>query len=252
MRTDRMGKIHVLKTCPLCILDEMEERMESANLILNQIAIGPMMNFVYLIGCPETHEAAVVDPAWDASKILKIAQPNLKIRHILLTHGHPDHSNATELLLQATDAQVYLHSDEVDYMKEVAQNFGMSLDFMTRRSSNIHTVSDGDTILVGKIRVQCLHTPGHTPGSLCFLVEGNLISGDTLFVDACGRVDMPGGDPEKMWSSLNRKLRALDDNIILLPGHDYGGSPKSTIGEQKRNNPYMQYESLARFIRDMG
>jgi glyoxylase-like metal-dependent hydrolase (beta-lactamase superfamily II) len=79
-----------------------------------------------------------------------------------------------------------------------------------------------------------------------------LLSGDTLFVDACGRVDMPGGDPEKMWWSLNRKLRALDDNTILLPGHDYGGSPKSTIGEQKKSNPYMRYESPAQFLRDMG
>jgi len=230
----------------------MEERMESAGMI-TQIAIGPMMNFVYLLGCPETRDAAIVDPAWDVSEILRIAQnSNFKIRHILLTHGHPDHSNALEQLLRATDAQVYLHTEEVAYMKEVARSFGMSLDFMDQRSGNFQTVSDGTTILVGKIPVQCLHTPGHTPGSLCFLVEGNLLSGDTLFVDACGRVDMPGGDPEKMWWSLNRKLRALDDNTILLPGHDYGGSPKSTIGEQKRSNPYMQYESLAQFLRDMG
>jgi hydroxyacylglutathione hydrolase len=231
----------------------MEERMESVGIILNQIAIGPMMNFVYLIGCPETREAAVVDPAWSAPEILKIAQESkLKIRHILMTHGHPDHINALEPLLQATDARVYLHPDEVDYMKKVARSFGMSLDFMTQRAGNFQTVSDGDTIMVGKFPVQCLHTPGHTPGSLCFLIEGRLISGDTLFVDACGRVDMPGGDPEKMWWSLNHKLRALDDSTILLPGHDYGGSPKSTLGEQKRSNRYMQYESLDQFIRDMG
>jgi glyoxylase-like metal-dependent hydrolase (beta-lactamase superfamily II) len=102
----------------------MEEHMESAA-IITQIAVGPMMNFAYLLGCPETRDAAIVDPGWDASEMLKIAQNSkLKIRHILLTHGHPDHSNALEQLLQATDARVYLHSEEVAYMREVAQSYG--------------------------------------------------------------------------------------------------------------------------------
>jgi glyoxylase-like metal-dependent hydrolase (beta-lactamase superfamily II) len=174
------------------------------------------------------------------------------IRHILLTHAHPDHINGLEQMLQATSGLVYLHSDEINYMREVAHSFGMSVDFITRQSSSLMAVSDGDKILVGEIPVQCLHTPGHTPGSQCFLAENSLFSGDTLFVDACGRVDIPGGDPEKMWWSLNRKLRALEDNIILYPGHDYGGSPTSTIGEQKKSNPYMRYESAEEFIRDMG
>lgn len=226
--------------------------MESPKMILNQAEIGPMMNFVYLVGCAESREAAVVDPAWDVPVILKMAEDSdLKIRHILITHGHPDHINGLEALLQATDARVYIHSEEVDYMQEVARSFGMSADFMNRRSSNFQTVSDGDRILVGKLSVQFLHTPGHSPGSQCFLVEDSLISGDTLFVDACGRVDMPGGDPEKMWWSLNHRLRALDDRTIIYPGHNYGDRPTSTIKEQKQTNSYMRYDSIQQFLHDM-
>lgn len=227
--------------------------MESRRMVVKQAAIGPMMNYVYLIGCAESREAAVVDPAWDVRQILEISRDSeLAIKHILLTHGHPDHINALEPLLEDTDARVYIHVDEVDYMREVAQSFGMSTEFMNRRANNIQTVSDGEEIAVGKLPIRCLHTPGHTPGSQCFLVENCLFSGDTLFVDACGRVDMPGGDPKKMWWSLNHILRALDDSTIIYPGHDYGGSPTSTIGEQKQTNPYMNYDSVQQFMRDMG
>lgn len=227
--------------------------MESRKMLVKQAVIGPMMNFVYLIGCKETREAAVVDPAWDAESILEIArEADCVIRHILVTHGHPDHTNALESVLSATDAKVYLHRDEVDYMRAVARSFGMSTDFMDRKATNIRTVTDGETISVGKLAVKCLHTPGHSPGSLCFLAENCLFSGDTLFVDACGRVDMPGGDPPQMWWSLNHTLRSLHDDIVVYPGHDYGGSPTSTIGEQKRRNPYMNYDSLQQFVRDMG
>jgi hydroxyacylglutathione hydrolase len=227
--------------------------MESRRMLVQQAIIGPMMNFVYLIGCVESREAAVVDPAWDAGEILNLARgADLSIRHILVTHGHPDHTNALESLLDATNARVYIHSDEVDYMREVARSFGMSTDFLTSRAGNIQTVSDGEKIQMGKLTVQCLHTPGHSPGSQCFLIENSLFSGDTLFVDACGRVDMPGGDPRKMWWSLNHTLRALEDTTVVYPGHDYGGSPTSTIGEQKQANPYMRYDSVQQFIQDMG
>jgi hydroxyacylglutathione hydrolase len=230
----------------------MEGTMESGKMILKQVVVGPMMNFVYLIGCAETGDAAVVDPAWDVPAILKLAiDSNLRIKHILVTHGHPDHVNGLESLLQATDAKVYIHPDEIEYMKEVAREFGMSTDFVARRSGNFKKVSDGDKILVGKLSIECLHTPGHSPGSQCFLVEGCLISGDTLFVDACGRVDMPGGEPEKMFWSLNHRLRSLDDSIVLYPGHDYGGSPTSTIADQKKTNIYMNFSSVQQFLRAM-
>jgi len=219
---------------------------------MKQAEIGPMANFVYLLGCPETREAAVVDPAWDVPAILRMArESDLRITRILATHGHPDHINGLEELLEATDATVYMHADEVSYMKEVAALFQIRIGFLSTRSANFRPVADGDELRIGNLAVRFIHTPGHTPGSQCFLVENSLVSGDTLFINACGRVDLPGGDPEKMWWSLNRKLAVLDDNTILLPGHHYSDRSISTIGEQKQSNPYMQYTSLSQFLQDM-
>jgi hydroxyacylglutathione hydrolase len=227
--------------------------MNSTRMILKQIKIGPMINFVYLIGCPETKETAVVDPAWDTPAILKLAEDSgLKIRHILMTHAHPDHMNGLEQMLKDTDAAIYLHRDEVEYMKDCGRATGIPTDFMQHRWSNFRIVEDGDTARIGTLSIQFLHTPGHTPGSQCFLVEGCLFTGDTLFVDACGRIDMPGGDAEKMWHSLNRKLRALEDSTAIYPGHYYGNRKTSTIGEQKETNPYMNFTSVDHFKSAMG
>jgi len=234
------------------VISDGDTLMNSPRLILKQTELGPMMNFIYLVGCAETREAAVIDPAWDVPAILRLAEESdLKINRILITHGHPDHINGLEELLEPTDARVYMHADEINYTKEVAARFRVPVDFMNRRSSNFQPISDGEEIMVGRLPVQFLHTPGHTPGSQCFLVEKNLVSGDTLFINACGRVDLPGGDPEKMWWSLNRRLAVLDDDTILYPGHNYAERPTSTLGDEKRNNPYLQYTSVSQFLRDM-
>lgn len=228
-------------------------KVTSTGLILKQIEMGPMMNYVYIIGCAETREGAVVDPAWDVPAILRTAgELGLRLRHVLVTHAHPDHVNGLEELLEATDAKVYLNEAEPGYLSEMGKFFQMSVEFLKRRSGNIQLVSDNEEVQVGKVLARCLHTPGHTPGSQCFLIGKTLFSGDTLFVDACGRIDLPGGDAEKMWWSLNRKLRALEDDIILYPGHNYGGQPTSTLGEQKRSNPYMRFDSPDEFVRAMG
>lgn len=226
--------------------------MGAEHMILKQVEIGPMMNFVYILGCAASGQGAVIDPAWDIAAILRIAaEANLSIRQILLTHGHPDHVNGLDALLQATDAPIILHADEVKYMEKTAKDFGISTDFLHHYAKNIRPVTHGECIGLGSLSIQCLHTPGHTPGSQCFLVEGCLFSGDTLFVDACGRVDIPGGNPRQMWRSLNQTLKELPDTTILYPGHDYGGSPTAILGEQKKHNPYMNYASAEDFVRDM-
>ncbi|MEJ2111317.1 MAG: MBL fold metallo-hydrolase [Acidobacteriota bacterium] len=227
--------------------------MNSSRMVLIQEIIGPMMNFIYLIGCSETKEAAVVDPAWDIPAILKMAEKSeLQIKHIWMTHAHPDHMNGLEQMLKDTNAMIYLNREEVAYMQECGNATGIPTDFMLNRSDNFKIVEDGETAAMGNLSVQFIHTPGHTPGSQCFLIEGNLFTGDTLFVDACGRVDMPGGDAEKMWHSLNRKLPSLEDSIVIYPGHHYGNRRTSTIGEQKESNPYMSFTSAEEFKRAMG
>jgi len=227
--------------------------MIASALIFKRLELGPMENFVYIIGCAETREAGVVDPAWDVPAILECCRSlDLRLRHVLITHAHPDHVNGLEALLETTGTMVWLHTAEVRFIREMAERFQIPIGFMDTYSARIRAVSDEEEIRVGELPVRCLHTPGHSPGSLCFLVEKHLLSGDTLFVDACGRVDLPGGDPEKLWWSLNRKLRALEDDIYVHPGHNYGSRPTSTLGEQKRSNPYMQCASADQFLRALG
>ena len=222
-------------------------------LVLKQMEIGSMMNFVYLVGCAKTRQAAVVDPAWDIPLIRDTAQEmGLEIRHVFLTHGHPDHINGLPGLVEATHARVHLHSLEAAYMRQMAAQFGVPEVFVDLVTGNYEAVSDGEEIMLGELPVRVLHTPGHTPGSVCYLAWDSLFSGDTLFINACGRVDLPGSDPAAMWFSLNRRLAALDDGTVIYPGHNYGGRRSSTIGEQRRSNPYMQYESEQEFVRDMG
>lgn len=219
---------------------------------LRQAQIGPMANFVYLIGDPATRTAAVVDPAWDVDQIIELAAADgYRIERILITHYHPDHLGGelfghkiqgTAELLNRVKAKVHLHKHEAAGAKQVA---GLS-------DSDIEKMDSGDTIKLGELEIKFIHTPGHTPGSQCFLVEGNLVSGDTLFVNSCGRVDLPGSDPEQMYYSLNHTLRNLDDATMVYPGHAYSPEASTTIGAQKRTNQYMRFASVDEFLRAMG
>ena len=209
--------------------------MNEPKLFLHQMELGPMQNFIYLIGCERTKEAAVVDPAWDVPTILKVAKDHdFKIKTILLTHTHYDHINGVEDLLKTTDARVYVHK------KEAA-----ALTY----SASVKKIESGDGVKIGDLTVTFIHTPGHTPGSQCFYVNDQLIAGDTLFVKGCGRCDLPGGNPEEMYSSLSNKLKKMEDHTRLYPGHNYGDVPVSTLGEEKTQNPYLLCQSVEQFLR---
>jgi len=212
-------------------------------LIIEQLEIGPMANFTYIIGSRSTREVAIVDPAWDIDKLLdRLAERDYKLTAALATHYHPDHigggmgghsiAGIAELLAK-DPVKIYVHRAEASGIKKVT---GISDNDMTK-------VTSGDKMKIGNIEIEFLHTPGHTPGSQCFRVMDNLVSGDTLFINGCGRVDLPGSNSEHMYHSL-QKLKSLPENTLLLPGHNYASTPKATIRETREHNPYLSVDNL--------
>ncbi len=214
---------------------------------------GQMVNFVYLVGDAERRECLVVDPAWDVDGILARAEAEgLRVTGVLATHYHPDHIGGDlfghrvqglAALKERLDVPVHVHRAEARGVR-----------VMTGLEATDLELHDGDdVVLAGEVPVRLLHTPGHTPGSQCFLVDGRfLVSGDTLFVQGCGRVDLPGGDPDEMYRTLTQRLATLPDDVVLLPGHHYASTPSSTMGEQRRTNAHLRIRSLDDWRRMMG
>lgn len=211
-----------------------------------------MANFVYLVGDDEQRTCMVVDPAWDIPAIVDfIDREEMRLAGALVTHYHPDHVggeifghniSGLEELLSIRPVVVHVNEIECEGVKHVT---GLSdSDFQKHRG--------GDIVAIGDVSVRLLHTPGHTPGSQCFLVDSVLVSGDTLFIGGCGRVDLPGGNPTQMYYSLTQILGKLPDDTVLFPGHDYAHKPTSTIGEEKRENQYLRMRTLDDWNRLMG
>lgn len=208
---------------------------ESAPFSIHALELGPMENFVYLIEDRASGRAAVVDPAWEVPQVLDLArQHGVRITDILLTHSHHDHINGIEDVLQAQDAQLHLLKDE-------AQFWGSYLDIPTLHHG-------GDRIALGDTEIEVLHTPGHTPGSACYRIADQLITGDTLFVFGCGRCDLRGGDPEQMFNTLKDMEQNLPDSTVILPGHNYAVKSTSTLKEQREGNPFMHFDDPGRFL----
>lgn len=197
---------------------------------------GQMVNFVYLIGDRSTREAVVVDPAYAVGDIVEIlGQDDMRLSGVLVTHHHPDHVGGSMMgygieglreLLERSEVPVHVNRAEVPWVSRVT---GVSDGLLVAHDS-------GDVVRVGEVPVEMVHTPGHTPGSQCFLVDGRLVAGDTLFLEGCGRTDLPGGDADAMYESLTQRLARVPDETELFPGHMYAPDPHASMGETRRAN----------------
>jgi glyoxylase-like metal-dependent hydrolase (beta-lactamase superfamily II) len=196
-----------------------------------------MVNFVYLVGDRVTGEAVAVDPAYGVRELVDLlAADGMRLTGVLATHYHPDHvggdlmgwriEGVAELLELGVEAKVHVQAEEAYGVQRVT---GASDSDLVRHAS-------GDVLRVGEVGITLIHTPGHTPGSQCFLVDGKLVSGDTLFLDGCGRTDLPGGDSEQLYESLTQRLAVVPDDTVLYPGHLYSPDPSAPLGEVRARN----------------
>jgi glyoxylase-like metal-dependent hydrolase (beta-lactamase superfamily II) len=202
-------------------------------MIVHQIPVGNMQNFTYILEDESTSEGIIIDPSWELDEIMRVVQKNnIKIKYIVNTHHHFDHTIGNDTIKKETGAPI--------------------LQYKTSTIKHDLEVSDGDKIKFGNSELLVIHTPGHSKDSMCLVGDGKIFSGDTLFVGTCGRVDLPGGDARELYHSLVNILRKMDDNLIMYPGHNYGSTPTSTLGTQKKMNFVMQPRTEAEFLEIMG
>ena len=205
-------------------------------MIIKKLAVGPIMANCFIVGCRQTHEAAVIDPGDEADRILlALAEAKLTVKQIINTHGHLDHVGANKRMKAATGAPILIHAQDAPMLKMLARSaaaWGMSAEDSPAPD---RLIEEGDVIEVGAIRFQVIHTPGHTLGGVALLADGCLFVGDTLFAGSVGRTDFPGGDFDVLKSSIQKKLLKLDDTVKVFTGH----GPETTIGEEKRHNPFV-------------
>jgi len=198
-----------------------------------------MAVFAYLVGCEKTKEALVIDPAGDEDRILQEAKKDgLQIRYIINTHFHVDHMLGNRRMQELTKAVIVIHEKEADALSNQSQ-YMLNMFGADQSPPAGKTVKEGDVITVGEVSLSVIHTPGHSPGSICLYGNGLVFTGDTLFVGGVGRTDLEGGSLQVLVSSIRDKLFKLPDSTVVLPGHNYGDAPKSTVGMEKVNNPYV-------------
>jgi glyoxylase-like metal-dependent hydrolase (beta-lactamase superfamily II) len=207
---------------------------------IEQIPVGSMAVFCYLVYDEETKEGILIDPAGNEEDLLELLRAkDIKLRYIVNTHGHADHTCGNEPIKKATGAGVVMHAtDDLFYQEPESKMFARSMGFSTPGPADIR-VQNGDELSFGNLKMKFIHTPGHTQGACCILIEGNLFTGDTLFVGAVGRTDLPGGSFEQLIQSLQNLVKTLPPDTVVWPGHDYGDRPRSTLRREAETNPYI-------------
>lgn len=199
-------------------------------MILDQFRLGGYLNFTYLVADSERGDAVVIDPSFGIDAVLRaIDERGVHVRYVLNTHSHADHIAGNRDVKERTGAKIVAHK-AVPFEPDVR-------------------VDDGAAIEAGRVKFEVLSTPGHTPDSVLYVFEGHVATGDTLFVGECGRTDLPGGDSAALYDSLFGRIVKLDDGLIVLPGHDYGTTPTSTIGREKAENYVLQPRTREEFVR---
>jgi len=205
-------------------------------MIIKTLPVGALGTNCYIVGCPETKEAVVIDPGDEAKKILRTAEANgLKIIAVINTHGHWDHVGANVELSQLAGVPVMIHEDDANFLTDGRLNLASALGKKGSGMAADRLLKDGDKISVGTITLLVLHTPGHTPGGISLVTEDTVFVGDTLFSGSIGRTDLPGGDFDTLITSIKNKLMPLDDAVTAYPGH----GPSTSIGKERRSNPFL-------------
>ncbi|MBW1720620.1 MAG: MBL fold metallo-hydrolase [Deltaproteobacteria bacterium] len=207
---------------------------------MEQLRVGFMAVFCYLISCERTREALVIDPGGDEERIFnEIKARDLTLKYIVNTHGHGDHTCGNASLKSLTGAEIIMHRlDDELFNSPEGQQMARAWGFTPSPSAD-RFVEDGDEILIGDVSLKVIHTPGHSPGGICLLADGQLFTGDTLFVGGIGRTDLPGASTSQFMKSIRERLLTLPKETVVWPGHDYGPKPSSTIGDEIATNPWL-------------